>query len=103
MGAFQANILEAMKSLREDFQKSLNKTSSQVEVDQTSSSASKPGPSNTRLDPLSTNPVESMDIDYGQPYLHVLTFIVASMTPRVTMLVLSRNPRGCPRPNKSYI
>ena len=33
MGAFQANILEAMKSLREDFQKSLHKTSSQVEVD----------------------------------------------------------------------
>ena len=51
MGAFQANILEAMKSLREDFQKSLHKTSSQVEVDQTSTSASKPGPSNTRLDP----------------------------------------------------
>ena len=65
MGAFQANILEAMKSLREDFQKSLNKTFSQVEVDQTSASASKPGPSNTRLDPPSTNPVESMDIDYG--------------------------------------
>ena len=65
VGAFQANILEAMKSLREDFQKSLNKTSSQVEVDQTSASASKPGPSNTRLDPPSTNPVESMDIDYG--------------------------------------
>ena len=61
MGAFQANILEAMKSLREDFQKSLSKTSSQMEVDQISASASKPGPSNTRLDPLSTNTVESMD------------------------------------------
>ena len=35
MGAFQANILEAMKSLREDFQKSFQKTS-QVKVDQTS-------------------------------------------------------------------
>ena len=45
MSIFQANILEAMKSLREDFHKSLNKTSSQVEVDQTSASASKPGPS----------------------------------------------------------
>ena len=65
MGAFQENILEAMTSLREDFQKSLHKTSSQVEVDQTSSSASKHGPSNTRLDPPSTNPVESMDVDYG--------------------------------------
>ena len=65
MGAFQANILEAMKSLGEDFQKSISKTSSQGEVDHTSPPASKPGPSNTRLDPLSTNPVESMDIDYG--------------------------------------
>ena len=65
IGAFQANILEAMKSLREDFQKSLHKTSSQVEVDQTSASTSKPGRSNTRLDPPSSNPVESMDIDYG--------------------------------------
>ena len=65
MGAFQANILEAMKSLREDFQKSLHKTSLQVEVDQTSASASKPGPSNTHLDPPSSNPVESMDVDYG--------------------------------------
>ena len=65
MGAFQANILEVMKSLRKDFQKSLHKTSSQVEVDQTSASASKPGPSNTRLDPPSSNPVESMDVDYG--------------------------------------
>ena len=36
-----------------------------MEVDQTSASASKPGLSNTRLDPLSTNTVESMDIDYG--------------------------------------
>ena len=52
MGIFQANMLEAMKSLREDFQKSTQKTSSQVEVDQTSASASKPGPSNTvHLDP----------------------------------------------------
>ena len=65
MGAFQANILEVMKSLWEDFQKSLHKTSSQVEVDQTSASASKPGPSNTRLDPPRTNAVESMDVDYG--------------------------------------
>ena len=69
MDTFQANILEAMKSLQEDFQKSLHKTSSQVEVDQTSASASKPGPSNTRLDPLSSNPVESMDVDYGPALL----------------------------------
>ena len=52
MGIFQANMLEAMKSLREDFQMSIQKMSSQVEVDQTSASASKPGPSNTvHLDP----------------------------------------------------
>ena len=57
MGIFQANMLEAMKSLREDFQKSIQKTSSQVEVDQTSALASKPGPSNTvHLDPP-CNPV----------------------------------------------
>ena len=36
-----------------------------MEVDQISASASKPGPSNTRLDPPSTNTVELMDIDYG--------------------------------------
>ena len=44
MGAFQASMLEAFNSLREDFQKSLQK-SMRVEVDQTSSSASKPNPS----------------------------------------------------------
>ena len=65
MGAFQANNLEAMKSLREKFQKSLRKTSSQGEVDHVSVLASKPGPSNTRLDPSITNTFESMDIDYG--------------------------------------
>ena len=53
-----------MKSLHEDFQNSLQK-STQVEVDQTSTSASKPGPSNKNLNPLSNNIVESMDVDYG--------------------------------------
>ena len=101
MGAFQANILEAMKSLREDFQKSLSKTSSQVEVDQTSTSASKPGASNTRLDPPRVLILSSRwTLIMAQPYLLVSTLIVASMMPRVTMLVLSRNPRGCPRPNQ---
>ena len=52
MGIFQTKILEAMKSLREDFQKSIQKSFSQVEVDQISASASKPVPSNTvPLDP----------------------------------------------------
>ena len=49
MGSFQANI-EAMKALCEDFQKSLQR-SKEVEVDQTSASASKPEPSNKNLDP----------------------------------------------------
>ena len=57
MGIFQANMLEAMKSLWEDFQQSIQKTSSQVEVDQISASASKPGPSNTvPLDPSTPRP-----------------------------------------------
>ena len=65
MGAFQASMLEAFNSLREDFQKSLQK-SKQVEVDQTSSSASKPKLSHSKnLDPSNTSAVESMDVDYG--------------------------------------
>ena len=63
-------MLEAMKSLREDFQKSIQKSSSQVEVDQISASASKPGPSNTvHLDPSpprprpTTHSVESMEVE----------------------------------------
>ena len=43
MGVFQASMLEELKSLRDEFQ-SLKKTS-KGEVDQTSSSASKPGTS----------------------------------------------------------
>ena len=51
MGAFQASMLEAMQSLHEDFQKS-----KQVEGDQTSASASKPGPSQPKnLDPSKTS------------------------------------------------
>ena len=101
MGAFQANILEAMKSLREDFQKSLNKTSLQVEVDQTSASASKPGPSNTCLDPPSTNPVESMDVDYDTalpPRLNSHSSHVDDASGH--KIYLSRNTRGSPRPNQ---
>ena len=65
MGAFQASMLEAFNSLREDFQKSLQ-NSKQVEVDQTSSSASKPNPSHSKnLDPSKSSAVESMDVDYG--------------------------------------
>ena len=100
MGAFQANILEAMKSLREDFQKSLIKTSSQGEVDQTSTSASKPGPSNTRLDPPPRVLIllSRWTLITAQPYLHASTLIlVVSMVPRVTMLVPSRLPSAKPK------
>ena len=49
-GAFQASMLEAFNSLR----------------DQTSSSASKPKPSHSKnLDPSNMSAVESMDVDYG--------------------------------------
>ena len=65
MGTFQANMLEAMKALHKNFQKSLQK-SKEVEVDQTSASAFKPGPSNKNLDPPSnSNAVEAMEVDYG--------------------------------------
>ena len=64
-GAFQASMLEAFNNLRKDFQKSLQK-SKQVEVDQTSSSASKPNPSHSKtLDPSKSSAVEAMDVDYG--------------------------------------
>ena len=43
MGAFQASTLEAMKSLRDEMQSI--KKSKEVELDQSSTSASKPGPS----------------------------------------------------------
>ena len=60
MGAFQASMLEAFNSLREDFQKS-----KQVEVDQTSASASKPPSHAKDLDPSKTSAIESMDVEYG--------------------------------------
>ena len=44
MGAFQASLLEAMKSLRDEMQ-SIRKSANEVELDQSSTSTSKPGPS----------------------------------------------------------
>ena len=72
---FQASMLEAMQSLRDDF-KSFKKTYNKPEakVDQTSASASKPGPSKQKavnLDPTPTRPRptshtdEAMEVDYG--------------------------------------
>ena len=68
MGSFQASILEALQSLREELT-----AKKQTEVDQTSFLASKPGTSsktavNLDLPPPrpSTNiQTEAMDVDYG--------------------------------------
>ena len=78
MGAFQFSMLEAMQSLRDDFQ-SFKKTSNkpEVEVDQTSASASKPGPANLAVNLDQTPPrpwptshtVEAMEVDYGPSLL----------------------------------
>ena len=64
MAVFQASMLEAFNSLREDFQKSLQK---QGEVDQTSSSASKTNaPSKDIAKPSqSSSALESMEVEYG--------------------------------------
>ena len=62
-GAFQASMLEAFNSLRQDFQKSLHKPE---EVDQTSSFAATKtnAPSNANPSQVSSA-VESMDVEYG--------------------------------------
>ena len=65
MGTFQASMMEAFSSLREDFQKSLQK-SKQLEVDQTSSSAH----NQTHFQKIWTNPrnlvvVLLMEVEYG--------------------------------------
>ena len=74
MGVFQVSMLEAFQSLQEEFT-SFQKTSKQpeVEVDQTSASASKSGPSDqaVTLDPPLPRPrptshtVEDMEVDNG--------------------------------------
>ena len=68
MGSFQASMLEAFHSLREELT-----AKKQTEVDQTSVSASKPGTSShaaVKLDlppprPKTTIQTEDMDVDYG--------------------------------------
>ena len=74
MGVFQASMLEAFQSLRDEFS-SFKKTSNQpeVEVDQTSASVSKPTTSSqaVNLDPPHPRPrptsqsAETMEVDYG--------------------------------------
>ena len=53
MGAFQASMLEAMKSLRDEMQ-SIRMSAKEVDLDQSSTYASKPGPSK-QSDNLLTN------------------------------------------------
>ena len=73
MGSFQASMLEAFQSLRDEFTSFQKMSKKQVEVDQTSASASKPGPSNQAvnldLPPPRPRPtshsVEEMEVDYG--------------------------------------
>ena len=71
MGSFQASMLEAFQSLRDELT-----TKKQVEVDQTSASASKPGPSTSAVNldlppprPRTTSHVEEMEVDYGPALL----------------------------------
>ena len=65
MGVFQASMVEAFQSLRDEFS-SFEKTSNQpeVEVDQTSSSASKPGPSNQVVN--WTHPIRDLGLPHTQ-------------------------------------
>ena len=65
MGSFQASMLEAFQSLRDELS-----SKKQPEVVQTSASASKPGTSVINLDPPPPTPTtnlqtEDMDVDYG--------------------------------------
>ena len=68
IGSFQASMLEAFQSLRDELT-----SKKQVQVDQTSASASKPGPSqaavNLDLPPLrqsrTASNVEQMEVNYG--------------------------------------
>ena len=66
MGSFQASILEAFQSLRDEL--TIKK---QAEVDQTSASASKPGPSTSAVNldlprprPRTTSHVDELEVDY---------------------------------------
>ena len=72
MGAFQASMLEAMKSLRDEMQ-SIKKSVKEVELDQSSTSASKPGPSKEtdELPPNTTSEPtdEAIELDVYGPSL----------------------------------
>ena len=79
MGQFKASMLEAMKSLREEFQ--IITKASEAEVDQTSASTSKAGPSkqsvelsnpNTQMNPQASersDDKEPIEMDICGPSL----------------------------------
>ena len=74
MGVFQASMLEAMKSLREEMQSM--KKASEVEVDKTSASTSKVGPSKISDPNIHPNPwtsdhsdAQPMEMDFCGPSL----------------------------------
>ena len=72
MEAFQASMLEAMKFLRDEMQ-SIKKSAKEVELDQSSISASKSGPSkqsdNLPLNTTSERTDEAMELDVYGPSL----------------------------------
>ena len=68
MGSFQAPMLEAFQSLRDELS-----SKKQAEVVQTSASASKPGTSAVNLDlppprPTTNLQTEDMDVDFGPAF-----------------------------------
>ena len=71
MGSFQASILEAFQSLRDELT-----VKNQVKVDQTSASASEPGPSQAPVNldlppprqPRAASNLEQMEMDYGPAF-----------------------------------
>ena len=67
MGGFQASIMEAMQSLRDEI-KSVKKTNLEVGVDQTPSSDPKPGPSK-QPDDLPISPNTQPNIPWRQNFV----------------------------------
>ena len=100
MGSFQASILEAMKSMQDDFQKSLKKvtaiTSKEAKVDQIPASASKPGNLNLYIWTNSPPPPPPPPRDLSLPSRqwmwtmvhhspHVWVLIPEAMSPRISL------------------
>ena len=90
MGVFQASMLEAMKSLREEMQSM--KKASKAEVDKTSPSTSKAGPSKQSVefsDPSIHRNPRSSDHSDAQPM--EMDFCGPSLPPRFTQSVWSNH------------